>query len=219
MVDFGVFFIRFSQQGAHAARTFGGTTAAARAAFVALAVGIGGIVAASAARAGDPPTGAPPAFMGAANQFTLISPPKKAPLGAVDDAAGKPVDLAAGLKGKVVVLNFWATWCVPCVIELPTLDKLQAELGSDKFEVVAVSVDLRGIDKVGPFWREKGYRNLAIRLDQRGSMMREFAARGLPTTYLIDHTGTIVGYLEGHADWASAEAKALVRYYLERAAK
>lgn len=219
MVDFGVFFIQLSQQGARAARTVGGAKAAAWMAILALAVGFGGVVAAPAAQAGDPPAGAPPAFLGAANQFTLISPPKKAPLGAVDDAEGKPVDLAARLKGKVVVLNFWATWCVPCVIELPTLDKLQAELGSDRFEVVAVSVDLRGIDKVGPFWREKGYKNLAIRLDQRGSMMREFAARGLPTTYLIDHTGTIVGYLEGHADWASAEAKALVRFYLDRASR
>ncbi|MCW5774563.1 MAG: TlpA family protein disulfide reductase [Rhodospirillaceae bacterium] len=159
----------------------------------------------------------PPAFMGAVGQFTLIRPLKEAPLQAVDDEKGNPVDLAAALKGKVVVLNFWATWCAPCVQELPTLDKLQGELGSDKFQVVAVSVDLRGMEKVGPFWKEKGFKHLAIRIDQRSIMMRAFKARGLPTTFLIDAEGKVRGYLEGHADWASPEAKALVRYYLERA--
>jgi thiol-disulfide isomerase/thioredoxin len=167
-----------------------------------------------AAQAGDPP-----AFMGAAGQFMLIRPVKKAPWAAVDDEKGKPLDLGERLKGKVVVLNFWATWCAPCILELPTLDKLQADLGGDKFEVVAVSVDLRGMDKVGPFWKEKGYKNLAIRLDQRGTMMRAFGTRGLPTTFIVDHRGDIVGYLEGHADWASPEAKALIRYYTDRAGR
>jgi len=161
----------------------------------------------------------PPAFHGAAAQFMLIRPVKKAPFASVDDEKGKPVDLAERLKGKVVLLNFWATWCAPCILELPTLDKLQAEMGGGKFEVVAVSVDLRGMEKVGPFWQEKGYKHLAIRLDQRGTMMKAFKTRGLPTTFLVDHEGNIVGYLEGHADWASPEAKALMRYYIERAGK
>jgi thiol-disulfide isomerase/thioredoxin len=161
----------------------------------------------------------PPAFHGAAGQFMLIRPVKKAPFAAVDDEKGKPVDLAERLKGKVVLLNFWATWCAPCVTELPTLDKLQGEMGSAKFEVVAVSVDLRGMEKVGPFWREKGYKHLQIRLDQRGTMMKAFGTRGLPTTFLVNHEGNVVGYLEGHADWSSPEAKALMRYYIERAGR
>lgn len=165
-----------------------------------------------AAHAGDPP-----AFVGASGQFTLIRPIKKAPFAAVDDENGKPVDLPERLKGKVVLLNFWATWCAPCVFELPTLDKLQAEMGGPKFEVVAVSVDLRGMEKVGPFWKEKGYQHLAIRLDQRSALMRAFGAHGLPTSFLIDHEGNVVGYLEGHADWASPEAKALIQHYLDQA--
>lgn len=158
----------------------------------------------------------PPAFRGAFRQFTLIEPLKKAPLAAVDDENGKQVDLAERLKGKVALVNFWATWCVPCVIELPTLDQLQAEMGGAKFEVVAVSVDLRGMEKVGPFWKEKGYKHLAIRLDQRSTMMKHFGARGLPTTFLVDRDGNLAGYLEGHADWSTPEAKALIRHYLER---
>jgi hypothetical protein len=89
-------------------------------------------------------------------------------------------------------------------------------MGSAKFEVVAVSVDLRGMEKVGPFWKEKGYKHLVIRLDQRGTMMKAFGTRGLPTTFLVNHEGDVVGYLEGHADWSSPEAKALIRHYLAR---
>jgi thiol-disulfide isomerase/thioredoxin len=159
----------------------------------------------------------PPAFLGAMQQFTLIAPPRKAPWAAVEDAAGKSVDLAAAFKGKVVVLNFWATWCAPCIVELPTLDKLQAELGGDAFQVVAVSVDLKGMEVVGPFWAERGFKHLALRLDRRGKMMRDFGTRGLPTTFLIDRDGAVVGYLEGHADWSSPAAKNLVKYYLDRA--
>jgi len=166
-----------------------------------------------AAHAADPPT-----FNGAARQFTLLEPLKKAPFAAVEDENGKPVDLAERLKGKVALVNFWATWCVPCVIELPTLDKLQAEMGGAKFEVVTISVDLRGMEKVGPFWKEKGFKHLAIRLDPRSALMKHFGARGLPTTFLVDGDGNLAGYLEGHADWSSPEAKALIRYYVERAA-
>jgi thiol-disulfide isomerase/thioredoxin len=195
-------------------RFIGHSAATRRAALAGLAWALAAAAVATvpAAHADDPP-----AFVGAARQFTLIRPVKKAPLGEVEDAHGKPVDLAARLKGKVALVNFWATWCAPCVVELPTLDKLQAAMGGDRFEVLAVSVDLRGMEKVGPFWKEKGYRHLEILLDPRGRLMRDFGSRGLPTTFLIDHDGNLVGYLEGHAHWASPEAKALVRHYLERA--
>ncbi len=165
------------------------------------------------------PAGAadPPPFSGAARQFTLITPAKKAPLGAVEDEKGDKIDLGASLKGKVVLLNFWATWCAPCIIELPTLDALQRELGGADFEVVTISIDRRGMEVVGPFWRERGFRHLAIRLDPASRLMRDFGVRGLPTTYLIARDGTVAGYLEGHGDWNSPEAKRLVRFYIDGA--
>lgn len=158
----------------------------------------------------------PPAFMGAARQFTLIRPAKEAPPLKLVDKDGKPVD-AAQFKGRVLLVNFWATWCAPCVIEMPTLEKLQAEMGSKEFEVVTVAIDSRGIATVGPFWFRKGFRNLVLRLDSKGATYAAYGVRGLPTTVLIDHRGKIVGYLEGHADWASDKGKALIRYYLDRA--
>jgi thiol-disulfide isomerase/thioredoxin len=179
----------------------------------ALALSAGIVVAPARARAA-----APPPFLGAGGQFTLLRPIRKAPWAPVQDEAGRPVDLAATFAGKVVVLNFWATWCAPCVVELPTLDRLAGLRAGADCAVVCVSVDLRGMEKVGPFWRERGFRNLAIRLDPKGGLMRAFGARGLPTTFVVEKDGAVAGYLEGHADWASAEALALVDFYRRRTA-
>jgi thiol-disulfide isomerase/thioredoxin len=160
----------------------------------------------------------PPAFRGASRQFTLIVPPRKAPELSSDDADGRPVTLERDLEDKVVLINFWATWCAPCVIELPTLNKLRGEIGGERFAVLAIGVDRSGMEAIGPFWRERKLDNLVLRLDPRARLMREMGVRGLPTTFLIDHEGTMIGYLEGHADWASPEARSLIRFYLDRAA-
>jgi hypothetical protein len=96
---------------------------------------------------------------------------------------------------------------------MPTLDKLKGDLTGPDVEVLVVSVDLKGMEKVGPFWRERGFKHLKILLDRQSALYRAFGTRGLPTTYLIDKSGMIVGYLEGHADWSSKEAKALINYY------
>ena len=100
---------------------------------------------------------------------------------------------------------------------MPTLDKLQAEMGGKDFEVVTVAVDSRGMATVGPFWFQRGFRHLTLHLDTKGATYAAYGVRGLPTTVLIDASGKIVGYLEGHADWASDKAKALIRYYLDQA--
>src|SRR5581483_9289869 len=117
----------------------------------------------------------------------------------------------ADFRGRVVLLNFWATWCVPCVEEMPSLDKLQAQLGSRDFTVLALSTDREGLSIVQPFVDKIGVRNLPIYLDQSRAAQRAFGLRGIPTTMLIDREGREVGRLEGMAHWDSPEAMALMR--------
>ena len=130
-------------------------------------------------------------------------------------AEGKPATLK-DFAGRVVLLNLWATWCAPCVREMPSLDRLQAELGGADFEVVALSSDRSGKAAVEPFFRSHGLSELAIYLDPKSEATRALGARGLPTTLLIDRRGREAGRLEGAAEWDSPEAKALIRSYLGR---
>lgn len=126
------------------------------------------------------------------------------------DAAEKPLTLA-NWKGRVVLLNLWATWCAPCRREMPGLDRLQATLGSDDFEVVALSVDRKGIAQSQKFLREVDAKKLALYIDTTAKAMFDMRARGLPATYLIDRTGGLIGQLVGPAEWDSEEAQALVK--------
>jgi thiol-disulfide isomerase/thioredoxin len=127
---------------------------------------------------------------------------------------GAPTSLDA-FKGKTVLLNVWATWCVPCRGEMPALDRLQRAAGSDKFEVVAINVDTTRLERPKAFLDEIGVKSLKFyadpkadiffRLKQGGELM------GLPTTYLVDPAGCALGQLSGPADWDSADALALIR--------
>ena len=125
------------------------------------------------------------------------------------DAEGNAKSLAE-FQGKVVLLNIWATWCVPCREEMPMLDELQRELGGKDFEVVAVNIDKGGPDKARDFLAETGAANLALYIDPPGKLFSTVKAVGMPTTLLIDRQGREIGRLVGPADWASAEAKRLI---------
>jgi thiol-disulfide isomerase/thioredoxin len=118
-------------------------------------------------------------------------------------------------KGRAVVFNLWATWCVPCREEMPALDRLQGELGADTASVVAVSIDTGDDAKPKAFYRDNSITNLALYTDPSSLTFRTLKglgrALGLPTTLLIDEAGCEIGYLPGPADWASDDAKALVR--------
>ncbi len=156
----------------------------------------------------------PPKFAGMAGDFNVIDPPEQIAAPNFQDKMGQPVNLDS-FKGKVVVLNFWATWCPPCIAEMPALDRLQSELGGADFAVVAVSTDREGIKKSAPFYRRAGIKNLALYNDTRGNLLGAFNGKSLPITVLIDRDGNVVGRMEGAAQWDSAEAKALIAHYLK----
>lgn len=147
--------------------------------------------------------------------FTPIQPPRPAPETGFTDESGKSLTLA-DLRGKVLLVNLWATWCAPCVEEMPALDALQAKLGGRDFQVLAVSTDRGGAKQVRPFYEKHGLKRLAIYLDPKTALTRALGAKGLPTSILIDREGKMVGQLVGAAAWDSLDAVALIRHYMEK---
>jgi len=125
------------------------------------------------------------------------------------DGAGKELSLK-DWRGKVVLLNLWATWCAPCRREMPELDRLQGAMGGDNFEVVAVSIDRKGVGVVEAFLTEIKTENLRIYIDQSSKVARDSEAFGMPTTILIDRNGKELGRMIGPAEWDSNQAKALI---------
>jgi len=132
------------------------------------------------------------------------------------DAAGKPVRLA-DLRGKVVVLNLWATWCPPCVRELPSLDALQATLGPDGLMVVAVSTDRGPEPKLKDFFRRQDLDHLLFFHDRSGDLARTLNPSGLPTTYILDRDGRIRVTHKGFLAWDQPSVVDWFRDILSRA--
>ena len=118
-------------------------------------------------------------------------------------------------QGRTVLLNVWATWCPPCVEEMPTLDALQGELGGPGFEVVAVSIDRAGPEVVRRFFDRIGIENLEMYVDETAMAATALRAPGLPATILIDEDGREVGRLMGPADWDDPEMVEFLKGYAE----
>jgi thiol-disulfide isomerase/thioredoxin len=130
--------------------------------------------------------------------------PRSIPTIAFEDDQGRARSLAE-FRGRVVLLNIWATWCVPCRREMPSLDRLQAALGGDDFEVVALSIDRAGIDAVRKFYADIALSNLAIYIDATGKAHRDLAVVGVPTTLLVDREGREIGRMAGPAEWGAPD--------------
>ena len=114
-------------------------------------------------------------------------------------------------KGHGMVVNMWATWCAPCVAEMPSLQALSKALAPHDIAVLPLSSDRGGADVVQSWYQSHGITALPVLLDPKGAMARAFNARGIPTTVIIDTTGKVVARLEGAADWAAPEAQALIQ--------
>lgn len=154
-----------------------------------------------------------PLIHGEVAAFGLSKPARVAPDLSFNGPDGKPLNLAS-FRGKTVLVNLWATWCVPCRKEMPTLGKLQAELGGPDFEVVAINVDTARLDRPKAFLQDAGVTNLLFYADPTANVLQELKSEGqllgLPTTLLIDRNGCELGTMAGPAEWASPEAEQLV---------
>ena len=136
---------------------------------------------------------------GAGFNFTPHAAPRPLPPLHFTDAGGRQQSLG-DFRSRLVLLNLWATWCAPCRKEMPTLDRLQVRLGGRGFEVVALSIDHKGLAAVRPFYLELGLKALHIYFDQSGSAASLLAAPGLPTTLLVDQEDREIGRLVGPAE-------------------
>jgi thiol-disulfide isomerase/thioredoxin len=126
------------------------------------------------------------------------------------DGAGMARSLA-DWRGRVVLVNLWATWCAPCVEEMPALDRIAARLGGPDFDVVAISVDRQGASVVQPFLGKLGLSRLAPYLDPSNAAVRVLGAPGLPVSVVLDREGRELGRVLGAAEWDSPAFEALLR--------
>jgi thiol-disulfide isomerase/thioredoxin len=142
-------------------------------------------------------------------EFKVAAEPKPAPELVFTTVGDKEVKLS-DFRGKTVLLNFWATWCAPCKVEMPSLDRLQAQLGGDGLAVVAISSDRAGKRAVDPYFDEAGIK-LTRYYDPKNAAGMALGVTGLPTSVLIDSEGRELGRILGDAEWDGPDAVALVK--------
>jgi thiol-disulfide isomerase/thioredoxin len=145
-------------------------------------------------------------------EFTPASPLLPAPAISFVDLAGNTVSLSE-FTGKIVLVNLWATWCAPCLREMPSLERMQSRLG-DKIAVVAISEDRGGGKTVEPFIDKLGLRSVKIYLDPKSAIERAFKVQGLPTSILIDRKGRVLGRVEGAAEWDAPKLLEVLKSFL-----
>jgi len=150
--------------------------------------------------------------------LTMATTPLKLPDLAFDDADGKPKKLS-DWRGRTVLVNLWATWCVPCRREMPALDALQGKLGGPDFQVVAVNIDTRDPDKPKNFLKEANLTKLGYFTDQKAKVFQDLKsigrALGMPTSVLVDGQGCEIATIAGPAEWASDDAIKLIQAALK----
>src|SRR5713226_494838 len=132
----------------------------------------------------------------------------------IEDLAGHPVTLSE-MRGKVVFLNVWATWCGPCLEEMPSMETLYDEFKERQdFVILAVSEDTKGRDTVIPYVTKNGY-HFPVLLDPDNKISEAYNVSGVPETFIIDKSGRIVAHHMGAFDWSSADVKEALRELLE----
>lgn len=156
-----------------------------------------------------------PPLSGWMRAFAIAPEPVKAPGAGFIGRDGTTYTLDR-FRGKVVLVNFWASWCGPCIRELPSLIRLQDRRLDPGFTVLALSQDRGGWETITPFLAEQGLDGLPFFHDPRAAVASAANVRALPTSVLYDRNGLEIGRLQGHAEWDSRAAVALIRHYLAR---
>jgi thiol-disulfide isomerase/thioredoxin len=160
-----------------------------------------------------------PLARGEVAAVAVASNPIKVPDLTFQDAGGATKTLT-DWRGRTVLFNLWATWCVPCRKEMPSLDALQAKLGGEAFQVVAVNIDTRNLEKPRAWLKEVGIEQLGYFADPSAKVFQELKAAGkafgMPTTLLIDPSGCEIATLAGPAEWASEDAVKLLEAALRK---
>jgi thiol-disulfide isomerase/thioredoxin len=145
--------------------------------------------------------------------LTMATAPLRLPDLAFDDAEGKPKKLS-DWHGRTVLVNLWATWCVPCRTEMPALESLQTRLGGPNFEVVAVNIDTRDPEKPKNFLKNANLTRLGYFSDQKAKVFQDLKvigrALGMPTSVLVDGHGCEIATIAGPAEWGSDDAMKLI---------
>lgn len=157
-----------------------------------------------------------PPIEGQVQNYESLDPPLAVPDVTVLARGDGPITLDR-FKGKFVVLNFWATWCGPCIRELPSLERLNTELGGEKAQVVLISQDRGGFKQTDRFLKKLKVDFPDNFIDERLKLSRAIGVASLPTTILIGPDGLEVGRLVGSAEWDSPEALALINWYIDKA--
>src|SRR3979411_3097658 len=162
-----------------------------------------------------------PLAQGEVAALTMATTPLRLPDLAFEDADGKPRKLS-DWRGRTVLVNLWATWCVPCRKEMPALEALQQKLGGPDFEVVAVNIDTRDPEKPRNFLKEANLTRLGYFTDQKAKVFHDLKAigraLGMPTSVLVDGEGCEIATLAGPAEWSSDDAIRLIRAAVNPAA-
>ncbi|HEY0567402.1 MAG TPA: TlpA disulfide reductase family protein [Xanthobacteraceae bacterium] len=160
-----------------------------------------------------------PHVRGEVAALNVATKPLQLPQMSFRDAGGQERTMA-DFRGRTVLLNLWATWCVPCRKEMPALEALQAKLGGENFEVVAINIDTRDPDKPKNWLKEVGITKLGYYADPTAKVFQDLKeagkAFGMPTTLLVDPQGCEVATLAGPAEWASEDAIKLMQAALAR---
>lgn len=143
-----------------------------------------------------------PLAEGKLSAIEIYDNPKIAPLTLFEDREGNSLNLT-DMAGKTVLVNFWATWCVPCLVEMPSLNRLQKAMGSDEFAVITISIDRQGYEVIDQFFNDMNIDALPAYLDHSNKLSLEVGAVGLPTSILLDKNSKIVARVVGPLEWDS----------------